>query len=166
MARNDVASVRLTEMQAAFVSAYFDSSDATKAARSAGYEQSTAHVAAYRLLRTPHVLAAIQAETERRMRTEAAPVAYRVLLDIVRNTAVRPEVRVSAAKTLLDRAGHIAPSPAKADKDGVDKPDNEKTADELRAEIQALERALSDRAKPVDSPTGEQEEPQAIDMLS
>ena len=75
----------------------------TQAAIAAGYGQSGAHVAAHRLLRRPHVLAAIKDETERGLRAGVA-IGASVLEDLAKNAASE-SVKLQAAQALLDRGG-------------------------------------------------------------
>lgn len=96
-----------------------------------------------------------QAITDRLKRL--APDAVGVLDSLMRDPAVPARVRVDAAKTVLDRAGHPAVASAKlADPDDAKRPE-EMTPTELAALIERLEREKSGRAVHVGGP----EEPTA-----
>lgn len=103
----------LSDMQAVFVACYVvGDGNGTEAARQAGYV--APNVAAYRLLRLPHVAAAIRREHLRRISTEGLSVGIGTLLQIAKDTGQPGGARVQAARTLLDRAlgavGQVAPS--------------------------------------------------------
>lgn len=155
---------QLTERQGAFVAAYAKSSLGTASAIEAGYAPEWAAVEANRLLRLPIVSAALQFEVRRRI-TVLAPMALGVLEHLARNEQVADKVRLDAAKTLLDRAGHIAPR-AKADSMGADLPLNEMTTAELRSLADKLEGEIAGRAKPVNAANAAPAPDQAVDLLS
>lgn len=102
----------LTEMQEAFVTCYVvGNGEGTAAARAAGFAEP--NTAAYRLLRLPHVLAAIRREQARRIGAEGLAVGIGTLLQIARDTGQPAGARVQAARSLVDRAlgavGQVAP---------------------------------------------------------
>jgi hypothetical protein len=93
--------------------------------------------------------------TRQRLVLEDAPAAARLLAEVVRNPDHPIKVRVDAAKTIMDRAGFVAPK-ASESRDLFSKALSEMTSDELKdAHERASEAkdviasALADRAKPV-----------------
>jgi terminase small subunit-like protein len=105
-----LATRQLTSKQAAFVEAYVNGRNITGAAIDAGYSESTASQIGSALLRVPHVQAAIHASVRHALAMDA-PMARRVLVELAQNPETHPKIRLDAAKTLLDRAGHVAPRP-------------------------------------------------------
>jgi phage terminase small subunit len=140
---------RLTEKQVRFVEAYVNGRNITDSAIDAGYSESTASQIGSALLRIPHVQAAIQAGVRHALALDA-PLARRVLVDLAQDVEMHPKIRLDAAKTLLDRAGHVAPRPT-TDKSTEHQALHEMSIDQLRALADKLETELADRAKPVDS---------------
>ena len=142
----NLAPFDLDDRQRAFVAAILDGKDPRSAARDVGYSESSG----YRLTTTPKIQAALRAELVRRMATEGLPLAYSVLVQILRDENAPARVRVDAAKTVLDRGGMPAQR-AIAAKETGEKSLSEMTTDELRNMVDKLESALSERAKPIDS---------------
>lgn len=100
----------LTERQARFV-AYFTSDpacigDAPKAARKAGYAQSSAREQAYQLLAKPHVAAAIHAANAEMLSGDLATMAIGALRQIIEDPEAPQRLRVQAAIAVLDRGGY------------------------------------------------------------
>jgi hypothetical protein len=96
----------LTELQATFVREFVRNcpSNATEAARRAGYKQSRADRAAWEVLQNPKVKAAIRAEQEN-LHAESAPIAFGTLLELLAPDH-NDSVRFQAAKDILDRCGY------------------------------------------------------------
>jgi len=136
--------ISLSEKQFLMIYYYLQGATKTEACVKAGLRPESATV----LFGGKKVQAAIAAVLERFLVADAAPAALRVLYQILHDNRAAPGVRVQAANSLLDRAGFDARRLAQAVRDG-DKLDSEKTAEELRAEIAALERELSNRARDV-----------------
>lgn len=156
----------LTDQQAKFVRHLLDGLPMGEAAIKAGYSDSSP---AYRLVRTPAVIAAIHAHLGAKLRTEAAPAAFNLLLRVIQDEKAPLKLRVDASKTILDRAGHIAPKAAEPDRAG-DKPMSEMSAEELRAFVSRAQSELANRARPVidmdaPAPAGAQPGEQVIDLL-
>jgi len=102
-----------TENQAAFAVAYVaNGGNGTEAAKAAGYSPQTARQQAASLLNKPHVRDAIHAEQARTMGTELASAAVGRLRQIINDQSAHPKIVLDAAKTILDRAGHVAPKAA------------------------------------------------------
>ncbi len=98
----------LTEMQAAFVRHVSEGVEPNQAVTLAGYGTSNIYSRAQELLRAPQVLAAIHTKVRHRL-VAGAPIALAVIERLVTDDTTPPKIRLDAAKTLLDRAGHIAP---------------------------------------------------------
>ena len=129
----------LTEQQAQFVHHFVAMGcNPTEAARQAGY--SAPNQEAYRLMRRPHVLAAIRGAQERLFRTDGVRIAYSTLLDVMQDKAVSASARVSAARTICEVAGLF-------DKNGRDvesgKTMAEMSADELATTIAKLDAEMT-----------------------
>jgi phage terminase small subunit len=154
----------LTELQEQFVKYTSEGLEPTRAVELAGYSAKNASVEAWRLLRLPHVLAAIRFEVSRKL-VALAPIALATIEGIVKDTTAPAKIRLDGAKTLLDRAGHIAPR-AIADKSGVDLALNEMSISDLRNLADKLESELATRAKPANSANSDTRDAQAIDMLA
>ncbi len=103
----------LTEHQAAFVAAFTSESgaigNASEAARRAGYSERSAAELGRQLLEKPHVRAAIEEANRAQISGALAAKAVEVLEGILDDKNAPPKLRLDAAKTVLDRAGYIAP---------------------------------------------------------
>jgi phage terminase small subunit len=98
----------LTALQSAFVRCYVQNGDgnATRAARDAGYSESSAAAVGYRLLRRDEVLSAIDAETRRAI-GPMMPVALATMVRLLNHKS--GFVQHQAAADLLDRGGFRPP---------------------------------------------------------
>lgn len=132
-------------------------------ATASGYAKGGLAALKSRVTRKPAFLAAIHIETQRSLQL-AAPVAQQFIVDLVRNADAPAKLRLDAAKTLLDRAGHIAPR-ARALGEGQDKTLGEMTLDELKETQERLQAELASRAKPVNAQEAEATDTQAIDLV-
>jgi phage terminase small subunit len=147
MSKELATTYKLTEMQAAFVRHVSEGVDPNQAVGLAGYGGSNVYTRAHELLRAPHVLAAIHTEVRRRL-VAGAPIALSVIERLVKDETTPPKIRLDAAKTLLDRAGHIAPR-AIVDKATHELSLHELSIGELRQLADRLEGELAGRAKDV-----------------
>jgi phage terminase small subunit len=145
-----IATRQLSERQAAFIENLIETGDAPKAAQLAGFLDRPSREAR-RLLRIPYVLAALNAAMAAAL-AEDAPLARKLLRRYVEDEALHPKLRLEAAKSLLDRAGHIAPKARDAN-ERHHKPLHEMSIEELRALADRFEAELGGRAKLV-SPEG------------
>ncbi|MEY9506919.1 phage terminase small subunit [Bradyrhizobium diazoefficiens] len=152
-----------TPKQHAFASFLIDGVEKRKAAELAGYAKESADLEANRLLRHPAILAAVQIGIAKRLAI-GAPMALSVIQDFALDTSMHPKIRLDAAKTLLDRAGHIAPK-AVAQGQNAAKPLNEMSMAELRELADKLEGEISGRAKEVSSAKAAPAQPQTIDDI-
>lgn len=139
----------MTISQEAFCSLVAAGVDKNEAAARAGYSTTSPGAEASRLMQQPKILAAIQIGVAREL-MNAAPMALKLLRDIAADEAVDKRLRVVCAKTILDRAGHIAPKASAPGSKG-DVPLNEMSMTDLRALADKLEGELATRAKPVSS---------------
>ena len=103
----------LTEHQAAFVAAFTSEhgaiGNASEAARRAGYSEKSAAELGRQLLEKPHVRAAIDDANRAQINGALASKAVAVLAGIIDDDTAAPKLRLDASKTILDRAGYIAP---------------------------------------------------------
>ncbi len=140
----------LNDRQKGFVVAYCRNGHIGKAALEAGY----AHVEdGYRLIRAPHVIAAIHHEVQRRLVAEAAPSSLQTLVDLKNDPATPPRVRADIGIQLMKMAGHVAPTTRD---NAPGKQIHEMTREEMiayidrnQAEIDAAVNRLSELATPV-----------------
>ncbi len=153
----------LTAQQRAFIASYVSCGNATLAAAHSGYD----HTAPSRLLRSPVIMRAIQAETRRRLFIEHGPAAIGFLARTMDDSNIPVKLRIECAKTLADRGGLIPP---KASENNAleEKAENELTAEELKERIRNMQRILSDRAVEIldNAPQADDQEGQAVDPLS
>jgi phage terminase small subunit len=134
----------LTDDERRFALAICEGKSPTEAARELG--RAAPSQSGYDMLRHPRIVAALREETTRALVVESAPLALRVLNSVLKDEKAPPNARVAAAKTILDRAGYVAP--AKSDKPG-EKPLAEQDTQDLRVTIERLESELAGRAKDV-----------------
>lgn len=132
---------KLTEMQQLFVLHFTATQgaigNASEAARRAGYSEKTAGEQGRQLLEKPHVYAAITEANRRQISGSMATKAAALLERLVDDEAVSSRVRLEAAKTILDRAGYVAPKAPPEDEE-------EKPLEALS--IDELERLVAKRA--------------------
>lgn len=121
----------LTDQQTSFVEQLVSNGcTQTEAARRAGYADPG--MEAWRLMRKPHVIAAVREHRERLISGSLANVAAETFREVMENKAYPAAARVAAARAVWEAAGHFSG----ADKNkGQDRPLNEMTEDELRAFI-------------------------------
>lgn len=150
----------LTPLQARFVTEYVGNGGKhTTAARRAGYSEPRS--AGRALIRTPHVLAAIQAEQAARLNGELATLALGALNSILRDPLGDPRVKVGAAKVVLDRAGFHPAQRAKQPAEGDAKPLEEMSI----AELDALIAKLSGELRAIEAtPAGAPAKPETPDQ--
>jgi phage terminase small subunit len=165
----------LTDQQRDFVQRFVaNGGNGTKAAEGAGY--STPHVDAWRLRKNPKVAAAIHDEQKRIIGGELASLAVGVIRTILEapddHATITPKVKLDAAKTVLDRAGHIAPKAESAADPASERDLHAMSIAELEAFIDRAKREASDRATIVidgqaertDSPNDDDDMVQVIDL--
>ena len=147
----------LTEQQAAFVAAFTGEpgaiGNAAEAARRAGYSRRSAGELGRELLTKPHVRAAIYDANRAQINGKLATKAVEVLQGILEDDTAAPKLRLDAAKTVLDRAGYIAPK-------AEERPQPESEADKLnKLSIEQLEAFVADQEAKLDQAAGEESGP-------
>ena len=160
---NTLATRQLTDKQADFVRFHGQGMNATQAAIASGYPESSAAQRGYELLHTAHVLAAIHLAARRRLVADA-PTSIRVLQHL-RDNATSEKVRAEAARTLLDRAGLIAPRAA-APETSREVSLHEMSLADLRELAEKLETELAGRARDVSGANSAAPSSQATDMFA
>lgn len=153
----------LNEAERRFAAAYVQTADARAALRASGLPEASGHTIR-RLQYDPRIILAIQTEVAVRIKTEGAIIAQNVLIEIARDRDAAKGARVDAAKTLLDRAGHIAPRAEAQTKEGRALADY--SIDELRSLVSQLERDRGDQARTVNAPVSPVASLELSDMLS
>ena len=131
----------MTKGEKAFLAAYLDTGDRAKAEKAAGLSATYG----YQVLARPEVQAQYVEAVLSRMKTEAAPLAVKTLIEIMGSAKAPAAARVQAAKIVLDRTLPEAGG-------GGTKEIEEMTPAELSAAIQALEAQAASMAKPVVDP--------------
>ena len=136
---------KLTEMQQLFVLHFTTApgaiGNASEAARRAGYSDKTAAEQGRQLLDKPHVQTAIVGATRRQISATMATKAAALLEHFIEDEKVSARVRLEAAKTILDRAGYIAPKAPLEEENLDEKPLHEMSIYQLErfiAEKEAL----------------------------
>lgn len=147
MSKELAAKYKLTEMQATFVRHVSEGIEPNKAVTLAGYGTSNIYARSHDLLCAPHVLLAIHTEVRRKL-VAGAPIALAVIERLVKDETTPPKIRLDAAKTLLDRAGHIAPR-AIVDKATHELALHEMSLGDLRQLADKLEGEIAGRAKDI-----------------
>jgi hypothetical protein len=106
----------LTQMQRSFVTVLVrQGCNPTQAARIAGY--STPRTAAYDLLRSSSVQAAVAFERSRYVSCELANIATATLKEVMADPAAPASARVAAARTVLEMAGDLGRNLQEAEDD-------------------------------------------------
>lgn len=94
---------------------------------------------------------------------EAGPLSLNLLISVVKDAKADLNIRVQAAKTLLDRSGYTAKDMREAEADTRDL--KEMSRDELLATLDATEAQLASRAKTLEiAPTIGASAAQVIDI--
>ncbi len=142
----------MTTQQSDFAAHYVtNGGNGAQAAISAGYAEDSARQAAYKLLKLPHVQAAIT-EQLRRDLSSLAVIGLGRLKTILEDPYTKATVVADAVIKIIDRAG-LAPKSGR-DTQGDSKPIEQMTIAELEAFIRQREDELCDVAPhPVQSPT-------------
>lgn len=102
----------LTKKQARFVDEYVKDYNATQAAIRAGYSERTASTSGYRNTNNDEIVKAIEKKQDeireqlQRQFSSDAVEARKIMFDIMRDDEAPDNVRLSAAKDFLDRAGY------------------------------------------------------------
>lgn len=116
----------LTDQQRKFVDELVASGcTPTEAARRAGFAAPGQE--AYRLMRKPHVFAAVRETRERLIAGHGCNLALKTLMEIMADATIPGSARVSACRVMLDAGGHFE----KRDPFGQDTPIAQMTTAEL-----------------------------------
>ena len=136
---------KLTTKQKRFVTEYVaNASNAAEAARRAGYSSKRPDQEGYRLLRLPHVVAAIKEAAERMLNANVI-IGAQTIVDLAKN-AESESVRLQAGQSLLDRGG----LPFIRQSENRIVVEDRRTDDELLASAKAIAKELGLDAKLVD----------------
>lgn len=106
-----MAADKLTPKQMIFVQEYMKSANSTRAAIAAGYAEGSAHVQGSRMLKNDKIRAYLQKREQglqrdlRELFAEQAQMAFETMIELAKNSP-QDNVRYSAAKDILDRAGY------------------------------------------------------------
>lgn len=120
------------EKRRTFAREYAACGNASEAARRAGVPASSAHSMGYRWLRSPDVLAMIRDELDNGLKA-LGPASIAVMRDLLADPATPPQVKVSAARDVLDRLGWVPPKRAELAVELSRKSARELSIEELRA---------------------------------
>lgn len=139
---------RLTGMEKAFVRNMAKPPSPEMAAEQSGYK--VPRVAGWKLMKNELIQNAVRSEARKFLEEKAGPAAVYNLADIMLDTAQPAGARVKASEILGKWSGMAG------DEAAGGKEMHEMTADELRdlmgrqaRQLEAMERALADKAKPV-----------------
>lgn len=131
----------LTEKQKRFVEEYVMDYNATQAALRAGYSERTASTSGYRNTKNDEIQVEIK-KKQKEMREQLqqqfssdAIIARKIMLDIMADDDAPENVRLSAAKDFLDRAGFKPIDKSEVEHSGdmnVNNPFADLTTEELR----------------------------------
>lgn len=161
----------LTDMQARFVLEFTSGpgsiGNASESARRAGYSEKSAAEQGRQLLEKPHIIAAIDDALRVSISSNLAAKAVAVLETVLDDEEAHPKLRVEAAKTILDRAGFIAPKASEPEAPFDGKPLHEMTITELQEFIDRGEaqRAVRGRAKE-DSERSKQDQEEPLPVVA
>lgn len=123
----------ITEQQADFVTHFVaNGGNATQAARDAGYSEDSIRQIAYKLMRKPHILSAIQEEQLCAVTGRLGSKALAVLEAVMDDKDAPVGARVDAAKTVLDRGGLVAKRRSSDERSPEEKSMSEWSTDELQ----------------------------------
>jgi len=155
----------LTPQERVFVDTVVRRGDIQAAYVEAGYAHGMPNwkTNAATLARKPAVVAALHVAIGRQLALDAA-TARRVALELLNDEKVAAKVRADLAVKILRMGGHVEPKQETRDTTG-DKSLAELSMGELRERAEALERELSERAKPVISATAVPPADDASDMF-
>lgn len=142
-----MANIQVSNRAQNFVDLILDGGGLHESAVKAGYHPSQVHRDATPVLYDRMMKMVARQRMEAKLQFEAAPIAYKVILEMAQDEKAPKSVRLDAAKYLHSVAGYTPPkaqeavAPTKHDKDL-----NDMTTEELRQYIQDGETALANRA--------------------
>jgi hypothetical protein len=133
--RRDISTSGLTERQAAFCSSLIRGAKIQEAALAAGYSHGES---GYQALASSAVQAALHDYRDRTLKTEGATLAMQTMMDLC-DAKVPAGVRFSAAKWIMEAAGHVAGQPGAG---GDEVPVHQMTLDQLRRHADGLRQQI------------------------
>lgn len=165
MARDLTHSVALTLQEQLYVERVVETGDFDRSFIEAGFSQASPQwrSTAATLARKPAIVLAIHKAVSRQLVGDAA-IARRVAMEILTDPTVAPKVRSDLAIKILRIGGHVEPKHEMRDTTS-DKSLAELSMAELRDRAEALERELSERARPVISVKASAADDQVIDII-
>lgn len=141
--KSETKTPALTDQQNQFVAELVSTGcTPTEAARRAGYADGP--LEGWRLMRKPHVLAAVKHLRERMVGGHLANVAVATLMDVMQDRTCPASARVSAARTVFEAAGMFNTEKSAAAAQ-AEKRMEEMDAAELAAFIRRCDEELADR---------------------
>lgn len=133
-----------------FVQALLDGEGIMKAGKTAGFSTPTRD--ALPIIVEPVIQRLARKNMRGKLELEAAPMAYRVLMEIMNDPTTDRRLRADVAKYLHTAAGYVPPKAADSPDDANrEKAPHEMTTEELHRFIEDGEKELADRAEPVQS---------------
>ena len=142
----------LTEKQSAFITAFTSTpsciGNASKSAVAAGYSEKSAYEIGRQQLEKPKIKAAVDEALREQIGGSLAAKAVDFLRIIIDDPDALPKLKMDAAKTLLDRAGLIAPRAAEQKPSGSQTDLTSLSMEELEAFILQGQASLSQGREP------------------
>ena len=165
MARDVTTSSALSLQEQLYVERVVETGDFDRSFIEAGFSQASPQwrKTAATLAQKPAVVLAIHKAISRRLVADAA-VARRVAHELMTDPKVSEKVRADLAIKLMRMGGHVEPKHEMRDTTS-DKSLAELSMQELRDRAEALERELSERAKPIISIKPSAADEQPIDIV-
>lgn len=154
----------LTDKQQSFVRYMVQTGDCVTAATLAGYEQP--EIAGYHVRDSKGVAAALPAAMLKALVVEGAPLAYKLLIDTLKDPDQPRKLRLECAKTILDRSGFVAPK-ASENKGLLPASLVDMTASDLHEASAMIANELANRARPIidNAPVIETDDAQLSELL-
>lgn len=123
-----------------------DALHATKSVAAAAELVGASRVTVWRVVSSPEFQAALQNRTRARLQVDAVD-ALDYLASVVRDPSQATTNRVNAARMVAERAGYVPPKAAEQARNATNPA--EMTSEQLRRQVEEIERELSQRAEPV-----------------
>lgn len=137
----------ISQQHTVFFEAMADGESIVNAGKKAGF--TNPYRDAWPMAVEPVVQRMVRKRMRGKLELEAAPQAYRVLMNLMHDPATDKRLRADIAKYLHTAAGYVPPKAAESpDDSNRDKAPHEMTTDELHRFIEDGEAVLADRALP------------------